>query len=213
MTEKQSITDTTYQKILKRIMSTQIRPDSRISIDDLSRILSVSQTPVREALTRLASEGFIRKELNIGFRLNPPFTRAQFDELCRTRRLLEPHAIRKFMTDPSEAGQQAMVELQDMLALILNTPPSSDGAFLQFRTAEAAYYDILANETDNVVIRDIYRHLHRHFLTLQRSFSPQDVTDAVDELIAQLGAVLAAGTRRATALCLRRLNRLQGRAL
>ncbi len=54
-----SVVDGVYDSIYHRLMSLEIAPGARIPIDVLSRDLGVSQTPIREALVRLASEGLV----------------------------------------------------------------------------------------------------------------------------------------------------------
>ena len=53
--------DGVYSVMLDRLISNGIKPGARITVDGLSRELEVSQTPVREALTRLESDGLVVK--------------------------------------------------------------------------------------------------------------------------------------------------------
>ncbi len=52
-----SVVDGVYDSIYHRLMSLEIAPGSRIPIDVFARDLGVSQTPIREALSRLEREG------------------------------------------------------------------------------------------------------------------------------------------------------------
>ena len=61
-----SVVEGVYDGIYHRLMSLEIAPGARIPIDVLSRDLGVSQTPVREALSRLEREGLVRKEHLVG---------------------------------------------------------------------------------------------------------------------------------------------------
>ena len=56
-----SMVDGVYDNIYERLMSLEIAPGARIAIDVLARDLDISQTPVREALSRLEREGLVRK--------------------------------------------------------------------------------------------------------------------------------------------------------
>ena len=49
----QRLGDAVYEAVLQKLLSVEIKPEERISVDDLARKLGVSQTPIREALTRL----------------------------------------------------------------------------------------------------------------------------------------------------------------
>src|SRR3712207_7702399 len=57
--------------------------------------LGVSQTPIREALHRLAADGVVVRIHMAGYRVAPKITREQFEDLVEVRLLLEPVAARR----------------------------------------------------------------------------------------------------------------------
>ena len=80
-----------YRELRRRLLTGQIMPDASLSTRGLAQQLGVSQTPVREALSRLAAEGAvqIRSKRRVGI---PPMTAERFEDLLRCRLLLEPEA-------------------------------------------------------------------------------------------------------------------------
>jgi predicted dehydrogenase len=58
-----SMVDGVYDNIYERLMSLEIAPGARIAIDVLARDLDISQTPVREALSRLEREGWCARRI------------------------------------------------------------------------------------------------------------------------------------------------------
>jgi DNA-binding GntR family transcriptional regulator len=56
-----------YKAIRKQLVEFKLKPDQRINEMALAKSLGVSRTPIREALNRLASEGFIALTPNRGF--------------------------------------------------------------------------------------------------------------------------------------------------
>jgi len=55
----QTATDIIYENLRESILRRKLVPNERIKIRDISNFLGVSQTPVREAIQRLAAEKFI----------------------------------------------------------------------------------------------------------------------------------------------------------
>ena len=55
------LADGTYDAVRAMILDHQISPGEHVGIDELARSLSISQTPVREALARLEADGLVTK--------------------------------------------------------------------------------------------------------------------------------------------------------
>lgn len=64
-----TLADRVYIAIRNRILEEQLLPGEFIREHEVSEALGVSRTPVREALPRLASEGFLERIPRRGFRL------------------------------------------------------------------------------------------------------------------------------------------------
>ena len=63
--------DKIYEKLQWMVTTFQIPPSSSLNIGDLSDLLHVSRTPIREALNRLLAEGVIEFRQNYGFYNRP----------------------------------------------------------------------------------------------------------------------------------------------
>lgn len=72
-----------YESLKVLIIRGRLRPDHRISPQDLADRLRLSLTPTREALLRLEAEGYVRQEANRGFFVKP-FTIAEQRDLYAT---------------------------------------------------------------------------------------------------------------------------------
>ena len=57
--KKLSLTETAHQVLRARVLSGELRPGAEFSESELADQLSMSKTPVREALGRLVAEGLI----------------------------------------------------------------------------------------------------------------------------------------------------------
>ncbi|GAB6280950.1 MAG: GntR family transcriptional regulator [Thermovirga sp.] len=61
-----------YRELKRRIFLKELRPGQRLPEESLAKTLSVSRTPVREALRMLANEGLVNLAPNTGARLASP---------------------------------------------------------------------------------------------------------------------------------------------
>ena len=69
--KKLSLTETAYQALRARVLSGELRPGAEFSESELADQLSMSKTPVREALGRLVAEGLIEAFPRRGYRVTP----------------------------------------------------------------------------------------------------------------------------------------------
>ncbi|MCA0255098.1 MAG: GntR family transcriptional regulator [Proteobacteria bacterium] len=82
-----------YHTLRKLLVEFKLKPDERLNEVQLSRSLGVSRTPVREALNRLASEGFVSLTPNRGFFVRSLSTEGLID-LYELRSIIECAAFR-----------------------------------------------------------------------------------------------------------------------
>ncbi|WP_152392852.1 GntR family transcriptional regulator [Paenibacillus guangzhouensis] len=88
------LTDELYGLLKQKILSHDISAGNKINIDQLARDLGVSNIPIREALFRLASEGFVKVIPFKGMYV-AEMTLADIDEIFEIRYALEELAIQK----------------------------------------------------------------------------------------------------------------------
>ncbi len=107
-----ALVDDVYEAIKGWIMDSVREPGVKANIDALARSLEVSHTPVREALARLAAEGFVVKEPSRGYTVTPPLDAAQVADLYEFRLLLEPWAAgRAAFRSDAETERRLLAEL------------------------------------------------------------------------------------------------------
>lgn len=88
-----SHSDRVYKAVRELLVSFQLRPDERINESALARQLDTSRTPLREALNRLAAEGFLRLSEGKGFHCASFHPESVLD-LYELRQALETEAVR-----------------------------------------------------------------------------------------------------------------------
>lgn len=83
-----NLTAQAYSKIRGEILACRLRPGQKLIISSLCKEHGYSLGAVREALSRLTSEGLVEAELNKGYRV-VPITQSELEDLTRTRVLIE----------------------------------------------------------------------------------------------------------------------------
>ncbi len=96
------------QQLREAILRGEIAPGTRLRLDDLRGRFGVSLSPVREALSRLAAEGFVEGHENRGFRV-PDVSREGLEEITLLRAELEAKALEQAVRKGDDAWEEAVV--------------------------------------------------------------------------------------------------------
>lgn len=99
----------TYARLKERAVNFQFRPGERLNEIGLSKELSVSRTPLREALNRLVTEQLIDFRPGQGFFCRDLDPRSIY-ELYELREILELSAVRKACAEASDEQLKALNE-------------------------------------------------------------------------------------------------------
>lgn len=111
------LSERAYRDLRAAIVRCEYGPGERLRVEDLSRRLEVSSSPVREALNRLTEQGFVRSIDHRGFRV-APLTVADIRDLTRVRALIEVEALRDAMAHGDDAWESGIVAAGHSLARI-----------------------------------------------------------------------------------------------
>ncbi|WP_198958844.1 GntR family transcriptional regulator [Candidimonas nitroreducens] len=106
-----------YRHIRLAILRCEFAPEQRLRVETLSKQFEISSSPVREALSRLSEQGFVRSIDNKGFRV-APLTIAGIADLTRVRLLIECEALRDSISHGDDAWEARIVSAAHSLARI-----------------------------------------------------------------------------------------------
>ena len=106
-----------YEAVRRAILREQLAPGTRLTQSDIAAKLSVSTTPVREALRRLASEDLVRIDAHRGAIVRG-VDKDELREIYEIRLLLEPLAIRKATVRITEEE----LDEAERLWMVMNDP-------------------------------------------------------------------------------------------
>lgn len=111
---KPSLTDATYQELKDRILAGRIPPGKRLVVNDLVAEWKISNTPIKEALNRLLTEGLVVFEPRRGMSVRRPLTAKEVREKYELRAVLELHCCRVAVA--AIEGQPAvMAEMEGLI--------------------------------------------------------------------------------------------------
>ncbi len=91
-----SLTADVYGRLRADLLACRLEPGRKLKIEDLCERLGAGSSAVREALTRLAADGFVVQEPQRGFRVAPlsvPELRDLVDVRCRIEEMAMREAI------------------------------------------------------------------------------------------------------------------------
>ncbi len=89
-----TLTQSVYAQLRADILSGRMRPGEKIRAEALRKRFNTASSPVREALNRLLSEGFVALEQQKGFRV-APVSVEELEELVKARCWIDGLAIRE----------------------------------------------------------------------------------------------------------------------
>jgi DNA-binding GntR family transcriptional regulator len=89
--QEEGLNSAVYAELRQRLVTGRMSPGHELSTRSIAAELGVSQTPVRDALSRLAAEGAVSIRSKRRVRV-PPMTSERFDDLLNCRVTLETEA-------------------------------------------------------------------------------------------------------------------------
>lgn len=166
--DRPNLTEQVYEQLIDLLIRGELRPGDVITERRTAERLNASRTPIREALSRLESEGLVYKQPSRGVTVSP-FSTEAFVEVLNVRVLLEAEAARLAAGRiPAERVQRIREELQALAAK--PSPTLSEiwevDDLLHGEIADAAGNALMAS-----MIRDLRRRTHV-FNVYRRAITP-----------------------------------------
>jgi DNA-binding GntR family transcriptional regulator len=200
LAQSQVLSERVYRAVLQMLAQGSLRRGAALRIGVLSKALTVSPTPVREALARLAASGLIAHEARKGYRIAPPLTSEQLKELMDARRLIEVGAIGHACRNGGAAFRSdltAALEAQSAAVDALNAAKPGDRAArvaLEWRVIEAdlRFHQVIFNHSRNQFIRVMADALRAQLYRIRQN-AEKGVDDSMPAL-AEHRAILIAVT-------------------
>jgi DNA-binding GntR family transcriptional regulator len=156
LTKNPNLTEQAYQSVKRQLLNGSFPEGSKLTEEYLSSALGISKSPVREALTRLESEGLINIEARRGAYVRK-FSAKEVRDLYELRALLEVHAVSVAEITPEL--------LEQMAASIERTRNNLEaGDKLRHIEEDIHFHGLIAGSTGNEEFRRILDNIQQKSL-------------------------------------------------
>ena len=159
-----SLSTKAYNHIRSQVFSGELAPGDRLVNRALAKELGTSFIPVREAISRLASEGLVEQVAGAGAFVRA-FDRQEISEIYDVRDLFEPFAAAqaaRFLTDHElEELGSIQSEWEDLGATILNRKRGATSTDLdRWLELNERFHEIMISASRNRLLAKITREVN-----------------------------------------------------
>lgn len=190
-----------YDALAEMIVTRELSPGEHLVEQDLATQLGVSRQPVREALHRLQTEGFVELRPAQGAFVHVP-TDAEADDLLAVRCLLEAESARLAARLATPEQVERLQELQRAGEKAL-AKDDQEGLV----SANAALHDYVVVMSGNSVLADLIASVERRVRWYYSPIARTRGKDSWDEHAELIDAIARRNSRRAGDLMRRHTER------
>ena len=168
-----------YTQLKRDIAEFRLVSGDRFTETEISERLSVSRTPVRQALFKLQQEGFVEVLFRSGWRVLP-FDFNRFEELYDLRMVLETTAAHRLCEGALKVDA---TKLNELVAIWLVSPEQRCTDMLQVAAWDEAFHCALVEAAGNAEMARVHREVTERIRVIRRlDFTqPSRITATYDE--------------------------------
>lgn len=154
--KKISLVDEVYSSIEARIASGDLRPGDRLNIEEISKALGVSRTPVREAISRLIQFGYAEQRHNAGPSVIS-FSNQEIVDLCEANSIIMEDVMESLikLEDLPELAKQLRMVFEEQKAAF----EASDQ--IDFHRSSTEFHNIIIEFCTNNNIRKAAEYIYK----------------------------------------------------
>jgi len=138
--------DKAYFYLKNAIINLELRPNQKLTAQEVAFKLAISRTPVREAFSKLAQEGLVLRQGGWGYVVSP-LTFKDAMNIFRMRETLEVEAVKevipKLDNDSLKFINSYLIQAEDRLRV---------GDVDAYRLSTRGFYRAIAETTDNNIL-------------------------------------------------------------
>ncbi len=149
---RRSLVDQVYSLIIEKIQQGELKAGDRLNIEDLSKEFGVSRTPMREAISRLAQNGFVEVIHNAGPRVIG-FSADRIHDLCIANTILMD-GMADLIIDNVNVSPDTADEISELRQIIEKQQKAFDDDDDQlFYQLSIRFHEILMQLCPNTILR------------------------------------------------------------
>jgi DNA-binding GntR family transcriptional regulator len=172
--EDETLASIAYQKLLHDILWGRLAPGRKLALQALRERYGIGNSPLREALNRLAQGGMVIREENRGFRVSP-VTAEELEELTKTRCWLEEIALRESIEKGDRDWEARVVLAHHWLSRVPRTSDvGSPGTTAEWEERHKEYHLALLSACGSRQLVDFCAQLHDQTLRYRNAGAMKD---------------------------------------
>jgi DNA-binding GntR family transcriptional regulator len=162
LNNEKNLTHMVYRKIKEMMLNYEIVPGQRLIFSDLAKRMGVSRTPVNNALSILANEGFLDLIPHQGYTVHQ-ITKDEAESLYEIREIIELGALGRAIR---ALTPEKLAELEEKKRLYENAVVDqvSRGRF----TLDQEFHACLVQMSDNLYLADYFREVYQRIFLRHR---------------------------------------------
>jgi len=192
-----TLADQVYGQIRDDIVHGHLLPGSKLKIEPLRARYQIGASPLREALSRLYSDGFVSSKGQQGFKVMG-MTQEDLEDVTNLRVLIENEALTQSIINGDDHWESGVVAAFHRLTKIETTPGEKDMHELEVRNN--SFHNALLAASDSMRLHQFYTTLydqHKRYRNLARGVTSYK-RDIHEEHTALYDATLAKDIKKAT---------------
>jgi DNA-binding GntR family transcriptional regulator len=197
-----SLTQRAYDLLREALLDCAFEPGDPLRIGELCKQFGASQGAVREALSRLTSEGLVEARPQRGFRVMP-ISAADLRDLTTARIEIEEICLRHAIAAGDLRWEAQIIAAFHQLSRTPALQPGMPRRFdRRFVALHHSFFDVLVSACDSLWLARVRQMLQIQELRYHGRAPPpsQDERDLVGELRAVMEATIARESERACSL-------------
>ena len=202
ISEVKQLRDIIFEHLRQEILDGNLKPDERLIERDIATKLNVSRTPIREALRKLESEGFVEHVPRKGVIVHG-FNSTEIEEIYDIRKELECLVVRKAISKITDQD----IQILEVILKDLENEKKLDQAQVTAKGLHE-FDEVILNMTKMPLLKNFVHSLKDSLMRYQKinlSHAPRR-KNAIDEHKAILQAIIARDAARAEKLTIEHID-------